>query len=269
MSVPVPRSEDGDRFREEVLQQLQELTADHQRLLQAVSRSERRFRRLAKSVWHVQEEERRRLARELHDGLGQTLTALSNQLQRLHDDARGNGDAGLERRLADTLTITRGALDDTRELSRLLRPTLLDDLGLDAALGWLARWLSERSDVAITLESGLEEQRLHADIETLVFRITQEALTNVIRHSGARHARIVIRHSPLLLSLHIDDDGHGFDPAAVTETEHGPGGGLRGLRDRAELFGGRVEVRSQPQQGCSVLLQLPLDGPDAEAPKPP
>lgn len=261
--------EDPEAFRAAILQQLHELTTDHQRLLQAVSRSERRFRQLAKSVWHVQEEERRRLARELHDGLGQTLTALTNQLQRLHDDARDRGNLGFERRLADTLAITRGALDDTRELSRLLRPTLLDDLGLDAALAWLARWLSERSEVAITLESGLDEQRLHADIETLVFRITQEALTNVIRHSGARHARIVIRPSPLLLTLCIDDDGHGFDPAPLSDTERSNGGGLRGLRDRAELFGGRVEIRSQPDQGCSVLLSLPLDGPDTEAPKPP
>lgn len=264
-----PTDDDNEAFRLGVLRQLQDLTADHQRLLQAVSRSERRFRRLAKSVWHVQEEERRRLARELHDGLGQTLTALTNQLQRIHDDACSSGNLGLELRLSDSLAIARSALNDTRELSRLLRPTLLDDLGLDAALAWLARWLSERSEVRIVLESGLDGQRLHADVETLLFRITQEALTNVIRHSGARLARVVVHHSPMLLTLSVEDDGCGFTPAAPGDAERASeSGGLRGMRDRAELFGGRVEIRSQPGQGTSVVLSLPLDGPDTDAPSP-
>ena len=155
------RAKDTEDFRQAVLRQVQELTADNQRLLQSVVRSEKRFRTLAKSVWHVQEEERRRLARELHDGLGQTLTALANQVQRILDDARGAGNLGLLHRLADALDITRGALHDTRELSRLLRPTLLDDLGLDAALAWLARTLSERTGLAIDVQSGLDERRYY------------------------------------------------------------------------------------------------------------
>lgn len=259
-----PGSE-AEEFRQTVLRQIQELTADNQRLLQSVVRSEKRFRTLAKSVWHVQEEERRRLARELHDGLGQTLTALANQLQRLHDDARGAGNLGLEHRLGDALDITRGALHDTRELSRLLRPTLLDDLGLDAALAWLARTLSERTGLSISLQSGLEEQRLHPDVETLLFRVTQEALTNVIRHSSAATARIVIRHAPMLLILRVEDDGQGFEIAQMAQAQRVAGSsGLRGMRDRAELFGGRVEIRSAPGQGTVVQLTLTLDAPDAE-----
>lgn len=268
--APAPAADAGDAaqdFRQAVLRQIQELTADNQRLLQSVVRSEKRFRLLAKSVWHVQEEERRRLARDLHDGLGQTLTALVNQLQRIHDDASGAGNLGLEHRLADALQITRGALDDTREMSRLLRPTLLDDLGLDAALGWLTRWLSDRSAVQIELESGLDDQRLHPDVETLLFRITQEALTNVIRHSGARHARVLLRHTPMLLILRVEDDGIGFDTSQLSQAERNPtSSGLRGMRDRAELFGGRVEIRSAPGQGTVVQLTLTLDGPDTETP---
>ncbi|HEY9547035.1 MAG TPA: histidine kinase, partial [Solimonas sp.] len=150
-----PSPDDAEDFRLAVLRQVQELTADNQRLLQSVVRSEKRFRTLAKSVWHVQEEERRRLARDLHDGIGQTLTALANQLQRISDDACGAGNLGLKHRLDDALNITRGALHDTRELSRLLRPTLLDDLGLDAALAWLVRTLSERTELRISFVSAL------------------------------------------------------------------------------------------------------------------
>jgi len=262
-----PRLDDPESFRQAVLRQVQELTADNQRLLQSVVRSEKRFRTLAKSVWHVQEEERRRLARELHDGIGQTLTALANQLQRIYDDALDAGNLGLKHRLDDALDITRGALHDTRELSRLLRPTLLDDLGLDAALAWLARTLSERTGLAITFNSELDEQRLHPDVETLLFRITQEALTNVIRHSAAKTARVQIRHTPMLLILRVEDDGRGFDAAKLTHAErNASSSGLRGMRDRAELFGGRVEIRSAPAQGTVVQLTLTLDGPDTDAP---
>lgn len=256
----------AEDFRQAVLRQVEALTADNQRLLQSVVRSERRFRTLAKSVWHVQEEERRRLARELHDGIGQTLTALANQVQRMLDDARGMGNLGLAHRLTDALDLTRGALHDTRELSRLLRPTLLDDLGLDAALNWLARTLSERTGLAIELQSSLDERRLHPDVETLVFRITQEALTNVIRHADAKSARIVLDIKSSALLLRIYDDGLGFDTQTLTEPERAAASaGVRGMRDRAELFGGSLEIRSNPGTGTIVQLMLTLDASDTGA----
>lgn len=255
---------EAESFRQAVLRQVEALTADNQRLLQSVVRSERRFRTLAKSVWHVQEEERRRLARELHDGIGQTLTALANQLQRILDDARGAGNLGLEHRLGDALELTRGSLHDTRELSRLLRPTLLDDLGLDAALNWLARTLTERTGLGIDLRSGLDEQRLHPDVETLVFRITQEALTNVIRHAQASAAHIILERRGSTLLLRVEDDGCGLDPQTLAEGERaGASGGVRGMRDRAELFGGRVEIKSAPGRGTIVQMTLALDPPES------
>lgn len=254
------RADDTESFRAAVLRQVQELTADNQRLLKSVVKSEKRFRMLAKSVWHVQEEERRRLARELHDGIGQTLTALANQLQRIHDDARAMSNLGLGHRLGDALEITRGALHDTRELSRLLRPTLLDDLGLEAALKWLARTLGERTGLIFEVHSSLGEQRLLPDIETLVYRITQEALTNVIKHSGAKQAQILLTHADATLRLRVHDDGKGFDPAEFQSPEKaGMSAGLRGMRDRAELFGGQIVLSSAPGEGTSVQLNLPLD----------
>lgn len=258
------RSSDPSHFRDAVLRQVQALTSDNQRLLQSVIKSERRFRGLAKAVWHVQEEERRRLARELHDGIGQTLTALANQIQRIFDDARAMENLGLEHRLADALELTRGALHDTRELSRLLRPTLLDDLGLEAALKWLARTLGERTGLAIEVHSTLADQRLSEDVETLVFRITQEALTNVIRHSGAREAQILLTRSPAQLRLQVHDDGRGFEPASTTGAgKSGESAGVRGMRDRAELFGGTLEIHSAAGEGTTVQLLLPMqDEPD-------
>ncbi|HUP90814.1 MAG TPA: sensor histidine kinase [Solimonas sp.] len=260
------RADDPDAFRQAVLRQVQELTADNQRLLQSVVKSEKRFRRLAKSVWHVQEEERRRLARELHDGIGQILTALANQLQRIHDDARAAENLGLGHRLADALEITRSALHDTRELSRLLRPTLLDDLGLEAALNWLARTLSERAGIAIQIRSTLGEQRLAPDVETLVYRITQEALTNVMRHSEASEVEILLACGANTLRLQVRDDGCGFDAAELGGPDRvGVSAGVRGMRDRAELFGGRLEISSVAGQGTSVQLTLPLDAEGAAA----
>ncbi|HVT35372.1 MAG TPA: sensor histidine kinase [Nevskiaceae bacterium] len=257
------RNEDPEAFRQAVLRQVQELTAANERLVASVVKNGKRFRSLARSVWHVQEEERRRLARELHDGLGQTLTALANQLQRIHDDAAAQSNLGLGHRLSDALDITRGALHDTRELSRLLRPTLLDDLGLEAALKWLGRTLGERAGLAIEVHSTLGDARMAPDLETLVYRITQEALTNVIKHSGAKQAQIVLTRAPQELKLLVHDDGRGFEPAAQATPEKGAlAGGLRGMRDRAELFGGRVRLRSEPGEGTSVELALPIDGDD-------
>lgn len=274
--MQAPQAQPGAEFsdesyREAVLRQVRALTEDNQRLFQAALRSEKRFRTLAKAVWKVQEEERRRLARELHDDIGQTLTALANQLQRIADDADAQDNVGLAQRLGEALEITRGALRDTRELSRLLRPTLLDDLGLDVALGWLARTLGERSQLTIEYSSTLGEQRLSADIETLVFRVTQESLTNVIRHSGADEAQVRLTRAGNLLRLQVSDDGRGFDPADLNNPERaGESLGVRGMRDRAELFGGRLEIHSAPGEGTRVMLVVPLEASidDAGAPIP-
>ncbi len=250
-------------YREAVLRQVRALTEDNQRLFQSALRSEKRFRMLAKAVWKIQEDERRRLARDLHDDIGQTLTALANQLQRIADDAHAHDNVGLKNRLADALEITRGALRDTRELSRLLRPTLLDDLGLEAALQWLARTLSERSGLAMECSSTLGEQRLSADLETLVFRITQEALTNVIRHSGASEAQVRLMRVGNLLRLQVSDDGQGFDAAELNNPDKaGDSIGVRGMRDRAELFGGRLEIKSALGMGTRVTLVVPVDPED-------
>jgi signal transduction histidine kinase len=243
----------------DVAARLRGILNENQRLFGQLLEGERRYRGLARAVWQVQEEERRRLARELHDGIGQILTALKNQLERI--ERRAAGDAPeLAPQLADAVDLAGAALRDTRELSRLLRPPVLDDLGLAAALRWLARTMGERTELAVELDWRLPEERLPAELETLIFRVVQEALTNALKHSGAEGARVEVERAGATLVTRISDPGAGFDPAAALAPGGDPGGagyGLRGMRDRVELFGGRLAVRSAPGEGTVLELELP------------
>jgi signal transduction histidine kinase len=243
----------------DIVDRVRQITRENERLFARLIEGERRFRGLAKAVWKVQEEERRRLARELHDGLGQTLTALTNQLARLQQKLDGQVSDELAARVADSVEMARSALNESRELSRLLRPPVLDDLGLAAALSWLARTLEQRTGLRVELNLEGLEQRLDPDVETLVFRLVQEALTNVLRHAGVDRATVGVSLGDGLLALHVSDQGRGFDAGtALAGTEAATGSGLRGMRDRLELFGGRLELISEPGDGTRVSAVVPL-----------
>jgi len=246
----------------DIIDRVQQITRENERLFQRLIEGERRFRGLAKAVWKVQEDERRRLARELHDGLGQTLTALTNQLGRLQQKLEGSASSEVAARLADSVEMARLALKETRELSRLLRPPVLDDLGLTSGLSWLARTLEQRAGLHVELAlSGIEE-RLDPELETLVFRIVQEALTNVLRHAGTDCARVAVSRSGGILHLRISDSGRGFDArSTLAGGDAATGSGLRGMRDRLELFGGQLEIISAPGQGALVSAAIPLETP--------
>jgi two-component system sensor histidine kinase UhpB len=239
---------------EQIAERVEQISARNERLLERMIEGEKRFRGLAKSVWKVQEEERRRLARELHDGIGQTLTALINQLRRVPSGGAANGglDAAIE--------VAELALRDVRELSRLLRPPVLDDLGLRAGIAWLARTLREHSELQTSIDWQADEgERLDPELETLIFRIAQEGLNNVVKHSGQREARVTARRRAESFEFEIADDGRGFDVARVL----GPAGdatglGLRGIRDRIELFGGRLAIESTPDRGSRLRVVVPL-----------
>lgn len=251
-------SEEAAPLRE-IAERVRDITHANERLFARLIDGERRFRSLAKAVWKVQEEERRRLARELHDGLGQTLTALTLQLERLREKLGQAALPELAGRLDDSVEMARGALNETRELSRLLRPPVLDDLGLAAALSWLARTLDQRTGLKVELELAALGERLDADLETLLFRLIQEALTNVLRHSGAGRAQVALRRAGANLELRVADAGRGFDPEAVL-TGGANGSGLRGMRDRLELFGGQLHLASAPGEGTVIAASVPLVG---------
>lgn len=222
---------------------IDELRRESDRLLQGVAAMQERFRRLARAVWRVEENERQRLARELHDNLGQQLTALRLRLERLP--------AGADRDAA--IDIAGRAIEDARTMSRLLRPPVLDDLGLDAALHWLARQIAENAGLPVRV-SGSLDRRLDSQSETVLFRIAQEALTNVVKHAGATRAELHFRRVGDRVELRIRDNGRGFDAAAAES-----GVGLPGMRDRAELFGGELVVSSAPGGGTAVSATIPLE----------
>lgn len=240
---------------EAIARRVEQIRERNDRLVEQMFEGEKRFRSLAKAVWKVQEEERRRLARELHDGIGQTLTALVNQLRRSPGSRAGAGDAG------DPLHIAELALRDVRELSRLLRPPVLDDLGLKAALNWLARTLRQQGGLAVTIDWQGSEERLDPDLETLVFRIAQEGLNNVLKHSGRHEARVAVARRADRIELEVADDGRGFDPRQALSPAGGAAGlGLRGMRDRVEMFSGQLAVDSEPGRGSRLRIAVPLAG---------
>lgn len=230
---------------------IENLRNDYLGLLQRLEANEREFRRLGRAVWRVQEDERRRLARELHDGIGQNLTALKHRLAQLEDGLP----AGHVERLQAAISLCHDTLEDTREMSRLLRPPILDDLGLEAALRWLARSVGEATGLAVELELECLPP-LDGDLQTLLFRVAQEGLNNASKHARARSVLVrLVRRGPLLL-LDVADDGQG----CVAEQAVGKGGsGLGGMRERLRLYGGSLQFHSAPGEGTRLRVTVPLE----------
>jgi signal transduction histidine kinase len=198
----------------------------------------------------AQELERSRLARELHDETGQALTAILLGLKAVTDAGNAEDvDAAVDslRRLATS------ALEDVRRLALELRPKALDDFGLAAALDHLTRTVAERSGMRIELE-GVPEIRLDREVETAVYRMVQEALTNAVKHAEARHVSVVVARRTDALSVLIEDDGKGFDPSVTPENRFG----LIAMRERLALLGASLQVESRPGHGATLRAVIPL-----------
>jgi signal transduction histidine kinase len=210
---------------------------------------------LLRKVISAQEDERKRLARELHDETTQTLTALGVRLQL----AASATPETRERELAEARALAARSLDELRRLMHDLRPSVLDDLGLVPALRWYAdRHLAAR-DIAVRFEVGPLPDRLPYELETALFRAAQEALTNVWRHASAEMVLVEIAADGTQLALDIEDDGKGFDPTDVAPRPGDLRGlGLLGMRERVELFGGTVTIKSAPGRGTHVSIRVPL-----------
>ncbi|MEO8681753.1 MAG: ATP-binding protein, partial [Vicinamibacterales bacterium] len=210
---------------------------------------------VASRLMSAQEDERRTIARELHDEVGQVLTAIKVELaiaQRAIEAKGESGDA-----LAEAQTITDGALQTVRDLSQLLRPSMLDDLGLPAAIDASLRKLARRHDIHAELQQvGMADDRLDPDTEVAAYRIVQEALTNIGRHAGASHCWVRLKRYVTGLTIEIEDDGIGFDLAvAHGRLQHGLG--LIGMRERATHLGGTFDVQTAPGRGTRMIIDLP------------
>lgn len=208
-----------------------------------------RLQSLSTRLLQVQEEERRSLAQELHDQIGQLLTGLRFQLESARAVAPS---APLE----EALDVTGELLRSVRELTLQLRPRMLDDLGLRPALEWHGKLFGKQTGIAVELELTLPSARLGPELETTVFRMVQEALTNVARHSGAAAAVVTVTADDHALHVEISDRGRGFDPAAALARRDSLG--LAGLSERVRLAGGQLDIFSQPGQGTRLHAEFPL-----------
>lgn len=211
--------------------------------------------RLSKKIVSAQEDERRMIARELHDEVGQTLAAIRVELAFLQ---RPNTDAALmTARLDEVRTITEGALHTIRDLSHLLHPAMLDDLGLIAALESLVRTFGARHHVRAELQHENMNLRLEPELETAIYRIVQEALSNVAKHADAERCTVSLKREGSFVRLAIQDDGVGFAAEPGTDvTRHGLG--LIGIRERAALLGGFLRVVTAAGRGTRLFVEFPL-----------
>ena len=213
------------------------------------------LRSLSRRILDIQEAERRRIANELHDELGQALTAIKISLQSPNRVAAQSA-AEID---AASVAAVETALQQVRRLALALRPSVLDDLGLVAALRWLAEQAGANGDLVATLDAAELPSRLAPDIETACFRIVQEALANARRHARARLVEIHLRQDGETVALCVRDDGCGFEPASVRERAlAGNSMGVLAMEERAALIGGQLDIASAPGQGSRLTLRCPL-----------
>ena len=233
---PDPRFSDAE---------LRTASAFANRVAVAVDLSERVEREAVRGLLEGQELERRRVARELHDETGQALTSILLGLKHLEEQVG-------EEALAQIRELVVGALEDVRRLAAELRPSALDDFGLEPALERLVNTVSERSGLDVQVSVALDSP-LPPEQETTLYRLVQEALTNVVKHAGAASVSVVVTPTAGGVRTVIEDDGRGFDPGDVREGALG----LTGMRERAMLLGGSFEVQSSPGGGTTIVAELP------------
>ncbi len=222
-------------------------------LLDALTSDRARMRRLASLVITAQDEERSRIARELHDSTAQSLTAIVLQLSAAARDARAPEIAA---RLSDVKEMAGLALEEVRTLSHRVHPRVLDDLGLVPAVRWLARQARESSNVEITVDALGDAERIPPQVASVLYRVAQEALTNAVRHAAPSTVAITVRADTGSATLEVADDGCGFDIAEAEARR--PGMGLFSMRERVSLVDGQLDLASSIGNGTRVVARIPL-----------
>jgi signal transduction histidine kinase len=230
-------------------------------ILRLERQTRHRYRELAQSRYELeqlssrlvdaQEEERRSISRELHDEVGQSLGALLVDLGRLSTNLPADG-AEIRERIEHMKSLTERTVGTVRDIALLLRPSMLDDLGLVAALEWQGREVSRRSQMEVAVESANVSDDLPDEYKICVYRLVQEALNNAVRHSQARNAKVRVDGGGAAIDIEVSDDGRGFDP------ERTRGLGILGMEERVKRLGGTLAVKSAPGQGTVLKAELPL-----------
>jgi signal transduction histidine kinase len=254
-------------LEERVAERTAELKQKNQQIVQqaeALASMNQGLRQLSARLLRVQDEERRRIARDLHDSTGQTMALLSMNLSALKTEADRHSPA-LAKSICENMEIVHQVSGELRTLSYLLHPPLLDEMGLKSALRWYVEGFTQRSGIQVDLELAGELGRLPRDLETAIFRVVQECLTNIHRHSGSPTATIRLSQGFGKIILEIEDAGEGMSPEKVSKATNSStsGLGLRGMRERIQDFGGEFEVASHGK-GTQVKVVIPLAAPAAE-----
>jgi len=221
---------------------------------QEVAISSAQLQRLSGRLLHLQEEERERISRELHDHLGQLLTAIVMDLEWALTHCPQEF-SSIHERMQEATRLAQDAIQATRELSATLRPGELKGLGLEASLREYTREFARRSGLTVEFSSNLHDQSLASEVATSLYRIVQEALTNVARHAAATRIDVSLQQTAEQLTVTITDNGKGFDLARVSDPH---AIGLVGMQERARLIGGVLVIRSTPNAGASVTVEVPL-----------
>jgi signal transduction histidine kinase len=243
------------------------IALENSRLYEQVIAGRERMRLLTQQVVSAQEEERRRLSRELHDEAGQSLTALQIGLQLAHDEISPD-QASVRRQLKGSIALVEATMDRMRFLAQNLRPPALDAIGLVPTLKDLCEEFGLRSGLSVKFTSGAVPD-LSEEVNVSLYRLLQEALTNVIKHARAKQVVVAIDGDGREASLSISDDGKGFDPdKTALYTEKSGGIGLLGMKERLELIGGKLELKTAPGSGTTLTARVPSEADHLERRQP-
>ncbi|MGH9397855.1 MAG: PAS domain-containing sensor histidine kinase [Terriglobia bacterium] len=219
--------------------------------------TEEELRQMAARLVHLQDEERRRIARELHDSTAQTLSALAINLAIIQGGLNGNLDSKLSKLFSDTVALAHQAGDEIRNLSHLLHPPDLEAVGLLAAIRWHTRAFSGRGGIRVALDLPNELKGLSEDVKIALFRVLQESLTNVRRHSGSKTAKVRVAIGADHLTLEVQDQGKGIPAGNSKAGLAAPGIGISGMRERIRRIGGILDIDSGPG-GTTVRARVPV-----------
>ena len=234
------------------------------RLYDALHSEERARANLLHKVINAQEDERKRIARELHDETIQSLTLLMMNLELGHE-AQAVDIRAADDHFKRSMAMAEGMLSDLRCLTADLRPLLLDDLGLVPAITWYGEQRLKPLGIAMQLRGNALEERLPQVMETALFRIAQEALTNIAKHSNASRVIVNMQRLDGSIILAVQDDGRGFESLGIcTPNANGSGLGLPGIKERVDILGGELRLQTAPGQGTAIMVRVPLNGKEGE-----
>jgi signal transduction histidine kinase len=230
----------------------------YRELFQEGERMQDELQRLSREILRVQEEERTRISREIHDEIGQALTAISVTLEKLKTDPKPSE---VKLKIRSVQSLVEKTTDFIRHFAHQIHPVMLEDLGLLPAIRSFLRDFQKNTDIHVKLKFSANVERVSIEQKTVLYRIVQESLTNILKHSGTRNASVMIGKSPKGITLEVVDSGKGFDfPATSGIREKGQGLGILGMRERARIVGGRFAILSRPGKGTRVRVHLPLGG---------